>query len=390
MARLENYARERAAGPSVLLVCDWFAKYTATLGRGLQEHGAKLTVLARDHNLEFGGEPGALRRHLNDTLQPATPLLMLTGRVRDPRVAIRLPALRRAVRSRRHDVVHVQDSILNDPRLAVAAGLRPGRYAVTVHDPVPHPGDRVLSWRTARSRRALRRHAGLIFVHAEPLREEVLAVDRPRGPVVVVPHGRDEPRPTPVPAAPVALFFGRISRYKGLDVLLDAMPLAWRSLPDLRLVVAGEGVLPDHRVLEDPRIDLRLGHVPEEEVAGLFAAAGCTVVPYRQASQSGVAIRARQHGRAVIASAVGGLPEVVDADGGRLVPPENPQALAAALVEVLGTPGLAARLGASGAGWAERASWEHVGALTLAAYAEHLGSPLPTAARRPPRGTATL
>lgn len=358
----------------MLLVCEWFAKYTATLGRGLQEHGAGLTVLARDQDLEFGGQPGALRGHLDTTLQPQTPLLMLRGRVRDPRVAARLPALRRAVRSQRHDVVHVQDSLSNDPRLVVAAGLRPGRYAITVHDPVTHPGDRVPSRRISLSRRILRRHAGLVFVHAEALREELLATERPRGPVVVVPHGMDEPCAAPLPAAPVALFFGRISPYKGLDVLLDAMPLTWRSLPDLRLVVAGEGSLPHHRVLEDPRIELRLGHVPEEDLSGLFAAAGCVVLPYRQASQSGVAIKARQHGRAVIASAVGGLPEVVNAEVGRLVPPEDPRALAAALVEVLGTPGLAARLGASGPRWAEWASWEDVGALTLAAYAEHLGA----------------
>jgi len=388
MATFEYDPPGRAASPSVLLVCEWFAKYTATLGRGLQEHGVDLTLLARDQDLEFGGEPGALRQHLDRTLRPETRLLTVNGRVRDLRVAARLPALRRAMRSRPHDVVHVQDSIVHDPRLAVAAGLRPGRYAITVHDPVPHPGDPVPSRRIAHTRRALRRHAGLVFVHAERLREELLAAERPHGPVVVVPHGMDAPRPAPLPERPVALFFGRISWYKGLDVLLDAMALAWRSLPELRLVVAGEGVIPDHPALGDPRIDLRLGHVPEHEVQHLFAGAGCAVLPYRQASQSGVATQARQHGRAVIASAVGGLPELVDPAAGRLVPPEDPQALAETMVEVLGTPGLAARLGAAGAGWAEQASWERVGELTLAAYAEHLPGSGPRDARRPLRGPA--
>jgi glycosyltransferase involved in cell wall biosynthesis len=186
----------------------------------------------------------------------------------------------------------------------------------------------------------------------------------------------------------VALFFGRISHYKGLDVLLDAMPLAWAALPALRLVVAGEGIVPEHRALEDPRVELHLGHVPDYEVAGLFARAACVVLPYRQASQSGVATQARQHGRAVIASTVGGLPELVEADTGRLVPPEDPQALASALVEVLGSPQLTADLGAAAVGWADQASWERIGELTLAAYAEHLAGPGATGGRRPPRGPA--
>jgi glycosyltransferase involved in cell wall biosynthesis len=376
------------APPSVLLVCEWFAKYTAALGRGLQEHGAEVTMLARDQDIEFGDEPGALRRHLGRTLRPGTPVHTTGGRVRDLRAMGRLPALRGAVRSRSHQVVHVQDSVVHDPRLAFAAGLRPGRYAITVHDPVPHPGDPVPSWRTVRTRRALRRHAGLVFVHAAGLREELLRVEPPLGPVVVVPHGMDAPRPTPPPQEPVALFFGRISHYKGLDVLLDAMPLAWASLPALRLVVAGEGTVPEHRVLEDPRVELHLGHVPEQEVAGLFARAGCVVLPYRQASQSGVATQARQHGRAVIASTVGGLPEIIDAATGRLVPPEDPQALASALVEVLGSPQLTADLGAAAVGWADQASWGRIGELTLAAYAEHLAGPATTGGRRPPRGPA--
>jgi glycosyltransferase involved in cell wall biosynthesis len=66
---------------------------------------------------------------------------------------------------------------------------------------------------------------------------------------------------------------------------------------------------------------------------------------------------------------VGGLPELVSPDTGRLVPPEDPEALADALVEVLTTPGLAARLAAGAARSAvEDASWEHVASVTLDAY----------------------
>jgi glycosyltransferase involved in cell wall biosynthesis len=176
----------------------------------------------------------------------------------------------------------------------------------------------------------------------------------------------------PVPAAPSMLFFGRISYYKGLDTLMEALPLVWEEIPAATLTVAGQGDLPESRLWEDPRVDLRLEHVPEQAVAGLFAAARCVVLPYRQASQSGVGSQARQYGRASVAADVGGLPEAMAPGSGRLVPPEDPAALAAALIEVLGQPGLAESMGEAAAAAGRASSWENVSAQVLDAYGRHL------------------
>jgi glycosyltransferase involved in cell wall biosynthesis len=359
--------------PRVLLACDWFVRYTAGLAGGLAEHGTAVVLLTRTHDREFGDRPGAMREFVTGALGGDVPHLRLGGRVRDPRGARDALQARRAVRRFAPDVVHLQDSLPNDPRLLFAARVRRGRYALTVHDLDRHPGDAPMRARERGLRRALVHGAGLIFVHAERLRERLLAEQRPRASVVIVPHGADKPSVAPLPARPSLLLFGRLSWYKGIDTLLDAMPLVWTSAPETRLTIAGRGAIAHHPALEDPRVLVRNEHVPDAEVPGLFGSATCVVLPYREASQSGVAALAKCHGRGLVATRVGGLEDLARDGGARLVPPEDPRALAEALVEVVGTPGLAGRMSRAAAD-AVRAqlSWSRVGEVTLEAYERHL------------------
>jgi glycosyltransferase involved in cell wall biosynthesis len=358
--------------PRVLLACDWFVKYVAGLAGGLDEVGCEVMLLSRDHDQEFGDRAGAMRAFVSSRLGDRVRHLELGGRVSDPRRLGELARARRACRRWGADVVHVQDSLANDVRLGLASGLATRRYALTVHDPVLHPGDRPPPRTTRLARRALRRRAGLVFVHSEELREELLQVGGTSAPIEVVPHGVGQPEPSPLPERDALLFFGRMSHYKGLDVLLDAMPRVWERRPQATLTVAGEGEVPDHPVLADPRVLTRFEHVPEEAIAPLFAAATCLVLPYRQASQSGVGSLAREHGRAVIATRVGGLPELVTPEWGRIVEPEDAGALAGAILELLETPGLAAAMGRAAAESLSESSWRSVAERTVAAYRAHL------------------
>ncbi len=108
-------------------------------------------------------------------------------------------------------------------------------------------------------------------------------------PVAVVPHGvRPEERPDPVPARPNILFFGRLEPYKGLRVLMDAMPLVWEVRPDAELVVAGSGQAEGEVTDDDPRIHKLARYIPEAEVSQLFSDAQLLVAPYTEGSQSGV------------------------------------------------------------------------------------------------------
>lgn len=358
--------------PRVWLACDWFVKYTAGLAGGLGEVGCETVLLTRSHDREFGDRAGALEGFVAEALGGSGRHLVLRGRVRDPAGLLDVMRLRREVGSWRPDFVHVQDSLANDIRLGVASRLRRGRYALTVHDPVPHPGDAVQGQRQRAARRRLRRGAGLVFVHSEALAEELRATGEVGAPIVVVPHGAGVPEPAPLPERPSLLVFGRMSYYKGLDVLLDAMPAVWDRHPEVTLVIAGDGEIPAHSALGDRRVTVNQGYLPEAELPGLFAASTCVVLPYRQASQSGVGTLAKQHGRAVVATRVGGLAELVGPEEGRLVEPGDPAALAAAVEEVVGDPNLAAELGRRAAESSAAASWRSVAEATLGAYRHHL------------------
>jgi glycosyltransferase involved in cell wall biosynthesis len=138
-------------------------------------------------------------------------------------------------------------------------------------------------------------------------------------------------------AGPIALFFGYVRPFKGLDVVLRAWSLL-RS--GVRLVIAGEvwwDEEPRYRQLIE---DLDLGDkvvfhprfIPDAEVANYFAAADVVLVPYRREAQSGVVMTALHFARPVIATGVGGIPEVVrDGENGLLIAPDDPAALAAAV-----------------------------------------------------------
>ena len=359
--------------PRVLVATDFLVKYSAGLARGLADGGAPTRLLTRSHDLEFGGRDGEMRTFVARVLDGRAEHLEVPGRVRD---LSSVPALARTwaqLRRFRPEVVHFQESIRNDPRLIAASGARPGRYALTIHDPTPHPGQPHSRAASGGLRRGLVKSAGLIFVHAEALREEVMRADRPSCPVEVVPHGVEDPAPSPLPERPSVLFFGRIQAYKGLRTLLDAMPLVWQRLPETTLTVAGGGEVAAHPVLADSRVTLRNEHVPEDEVPQLYGAATCVALPYLQASQSGVGSLAKQFGRAMVASDLGGLPELVTPDVGRLVAPGDPAALAHGLLEVLADPRLAEAMGRAAAqSVTGESGWRRIGELTLEAYERHL------------------
>jgi glycosyltransferase involved in cell wall biosynthesis len=151
-----------------------------------------------------------------------------------------------------------------------------------------------------------------------------------------------------IPAgARVALCFGYVRPYKGVQHLIEAGGLLAReSSAPPRIYIAGEVRGPRAPYLEQIRragaervVELRDGFVPDAGVEDWFVAADAVVLPYETATQSGVERIAARYGVPVVATRVGGLPEVVDEKSGRLVPPGDPRALAAALAEVLGAAG---------------------------------------------------
>ncbi len=161
-------------------------------------------------------------------------------------------------------------------------------------------------------------------------------------------HTRESARAALGLTGDVVLFFGYIRHYKGLDTLLEAWP-AVRARRPATLVVAGEfyeDAAPYRRLASAAGESVRLlsRYVPDDEVEALFKAADVVVLPYRSATQSGVTHVAYALGVPVITTDVGGLAETVTpGETGLVVPPEKPEALAAAIVRYF-EDGLAPRL----------------------------------------------
>lgn len=268
-----------------------------------------------------------------------------------------------------------------DARFVQRLARRPRRPVVldVAHAPLPlneqrRTGDIFRS--DPRLRRALGRAYGCVdavLVLGERSRQDMLQA-WPQAPrVEVIPHGdesvfRRGEVPPPDRCPPRVLFFGTLTTYKGLDLLLDAFALVRERLPAAELVVAGAPAadvdLPglQRRAAAIGGVELRPGYVPMDGVAALFGAARVVAAPYRYANASGVAHLAQTFARPVVATDVGDLPDAVrHGETGLLVPPGDAGALAGALERLLRDPQLAARLGAAGsARLAAEAGWDRV------------------------------
>jgi glycosyltransferase involved in cell wall biosynthesis len=153
-----------------------------------------------------------------------------------------------------------------------------------------------------------------------------------------MPSREDARRMLGIASRRVALFFGHVRPFKALDVVLDAWPSVEE---DVRLVVAGEvwyGGEAAYREqaarlgLDESRVQFEFRFVPDAEIAAWFAAADVVLAPYRHEAQSGVVLTAFHFGRPVIASRVGGMPEIVrDGVNGLLVDAESREGLADAV-----------------------------------------------------------
>lgn len=170
-------------------------------------------------------------------------------------------------------------------------------------------------------------------------------------------------------AEPVVLFFGTLSRYKGVDVLLKAFPRIQRET-GARLVLAGYP-LPDFDVpAPQDSVTLVAEYVASEEVAAWMELASVIVFPYRDIYQSGAIHVAQTFGVPTVASAVGAMQDVVEHEvSGLLIPPENADALADAILRLLQDRELASRLGTQFAADARGAfSWRANAETILAVY----------------------
>jgi glycosyltransferase involved in cell wall biosynthesis len=279
------------------------------------------------------------------------------------------------------DVVHFQ--WLDVPWLDRAVLPRRPRV-LTAHDLLP----REPRAGQVRAQRRLYDALDALVVHSEYGRRqlvEALGVDP--GKVRVIHHGAFEhltrlggegalPAELQTVRGPVALFFGLLRPYKGLDTLLPA----WRALGDAvdgaELWIVGRPRMPISALKAAAPANVRFvsRYVSDEELSAFFARADLVVLPYARTErfdQSGVLATALAFGKPAVLSDVGGFSEVAALGAARLVAPEDPLALRDALAGLLADPAARAQLSAAArAAAAGTYSWDEAARSTLALYRE--------------------
>jgi glycosyltransferase involved in cell wall biosynthesis len=245
--------------------------------------------------------------------------------------------------------------------LSFFAAIASHKYKVltTMHDVEYHPGDhesrRVPRWFV----NMLLNHSDKVIVHGARLRTDAERLyPKLRGRVEVLPHmimyryleiakahrlrRSNDPRIN-------ILFFGRIYAYKGLDVLIRSISTVVEHVNNFRVIIAGRGENIDVylRMMVDPSMfEVRNRYIPDLEAAQLFTDADIVVLPYVEASQSGVLAIASAFAKAVIITDVGELGQTItDGETGIVIPPANEKALAEALLTLIADEALRLALG---------------------------------------------
>lgn len=326
------------------------AQYNSSLFEALrQAHEPYLVGFSRQYpSLLFPG------RTQHD--ESGAPLRLATERLLDP-VAPRSWGLtaRRIIQLRPDAVVFQWWQPFFGPAFAsVIARVKrvlPAKVIFCCHNVYPHDRSRLPGRRWLEAgviRRCFRQVDGFL-VHAESMVSEVKSF-RPDARVRKIFHPlytfygafedagavRKQRRPGP----PRLLFFGKVRPYKGLETLLQALAVLRRTGFEFRARVAGEFYLDARKYREmaeraglTSEIEWWDRYIPNEDVPALFHEADVVVLPYVEATQSGVVPVAYQFGVPVIATRVGGLAEVVlENHTGFLVPPRDPEALAGAIL----------------------------------------------------------
>lgn len=246
------------------------------------------------------------------------------------------------------DVVHFQWVVV--PPLDSLAMLLLATFCplvLTVHDTVPYNGDR-MSWLQRWGFELPLRLCDRIIVHTQAGREALLARGLSPQKLSVIPHGALPLREAPSvealtrPADGLYRFvsFGEMKRYKGLDVLVDALALMpEQARRKARVIIAGRPrmeleplVSRIERLGLTELVELRARRLSEPEMADLFHSADCFVFPYRQIDASGVYFLVKALGKWLIASRVGVFAEDMrEGEQGELVAAADAQALADAM-----------------------------------------------------------
>jgi glycosyltransferase involved in cell wall biosynthesis len=360
----------------ILLVSLFLVEYAVELANALSENHQVTLVLTKDRITQTLGD------QIESIISPNVSLTVLPYRfIKHPSTAWCVFLIFTTYFKFRPHVVHIQEC--TNPLNLVLLLFRFRALFTTVHDVDLHPGSENSRLTPFRHwcMKTLRTYCyGSIIVHGEKLKKLFLSryTKKSRQHVHFVPHGglfsflsKDSPLIAEEPHS--VLFFGRMEKYKGLSHLIETEPLVSKKIPDFKIIVAGQGGdLEDHKshLLGNPHFEVHARYIPNSEVPILFGRAAAVVLPYVEASQSGIVAMAFAFGKPVIATDVGSLSEVVfNGKNGLLLPSGDAGIFADAIVSLLRNNLLREQMSRAAKTTADTLlSWNYVALLTERVY----------------------
>lgn len=329
LRRLVTVKVDRAQS-NIAVMCLGFLRYGHSQAIGLREAGLNVTLYYVDRDTEFAVSRADRELFVERARAAGVEV------VRVPRRRVRTLIqdtiwLHRDLRRRQIALAVIQSHI--DPRYATIGLALP--VALMLHDPQAHSGDILASlpWPMRIISRIAELTSFCIVIHSSLLLEQIRPVLR-RVPIAVVPHGADMASvPVSVPGKRRLLVFGRLFAYKGIDTALDAFRALHEQMGDAELIVAGRGPLAQ-LARGQPNVVVRDEYIPESEIDTLLGSSRLVLLPYKDATQSGVGLQAVARGIPCIVSSAGGLPDLVPHSSSTLiVPPDDPERLTGAILQ---------------------------------------------------------
>ncbi len=279
------------------------------------------------------------------------------------------------------DIVHWQCATY--PRLMLnlmrLIPLKKIPWIYTVHNVLPHEAD---DSSVALYRKIYHRMQGMIF-HTNHSRTTFNKLfPETKAASQIIPLGEygfllNESNTENKPDHPVILFFGNIRPYKGLDILLRSFVNIHQRIPNTRLKIVGQAISsfePYQKIIDESGIaasvDIHLGYIPDDELSEALNQSTIAVLPYRDIDQSAVLMLMMAAGKAIVASKVGGIDEVISHNQtGLLVTPGDINELSNAVITLLSDPSKVQELEQNVKLDAQtRFSWKTIAAQTLAFY----------------------
>lgn len=312
-----------------------FLRYASRQAAGLSEAGHAVTLVYIEDRLGmFGGSRDDRDRFLEAARKTGVDVISI------PKASMRALGkdARLLVRDlRRRAITAVVAQAHYDPRFAIAALRFP--TALLLHDPSPHSGDTdsKLPWPGGLVARFAELTATAIILHSPALQDQLSGILK-RAPVGYVPHGADGDLPIPpLRETRSLLLIGRMYGYKGADTAVAALALVRQHYPETVLVLAGRGPSADALAGAPPEgVAVLNRHQSEAEVDELFSSSRLVLLPYRDATQSGVGLQAIARGIPCVVSCVGALPDLMrPVAPDCVVPPGDARALSKSIIRYL-------------------------------------------------------